>query len=352
MANLNQLHQRQVKSDRAEFNDLLAQVRHIEDRTRHIAYMPYEVKTQWEQGTLVNIDTDTTLDKIQLAEASPGVYEASASYESYVLDAFATDVKFEKLTHSHTKPAGTTITYSTRSGNIITPDGTWTAWQVINSEDEIQSDNGRYIQFKVELATTNTAVTPEVDSVSIGVWAAAGSQEIFDARGPYKSVAERFDQLDSVYILKVLPANESNEITVPKIINDTATFKVWVNGNFQTEGTADYDSYTLSISGENTLVTFNDTFDGTDVVVCRIEGAGSGVLTVKENRIVDEIPSTVDHITFSLVREPIVGSEEVYVGGIKMLSGLSNDYTVSGKDVIFNYLINESFIVRVTYLYY
>lgn len=351
MANLNQVHQRQIKSTREEFIDFENQMNHVESRTRHKATIRYYVKTQWDQGTKTNIDSDAILDKIVLSESSQDIYQPAGAFESYVLDVGASDVKFDTLTYVQTKPAGTTITYYTRSGPIETPDGTWSAWEAINTENLVISPNGRYLQFKVELATSNTAVTPEIDEISLTVWGSAGLQEIFDARGPYKTVGERFDQMGTVYQLKTLPTEGQTVITIPKVVADGTTLKCWYNGQLVTEGVDNSDSYTLQIVGIETEATFSDPFYSGDVVVFRIEGPGAGVITIKENRIVDEVPTTTDYITYTLNNIPIIGKEEVYVEGIKAYYGADNDYLISGNQIIFNYEQDPEFVVKVTYLY-
>lgn len=350
---INKIPQRQVKSIRQEFTSLEAQLAHVESRTRVRASINYDTKTQWDLGTTkTNIDTSTTLDQIQLTNTN-GVYSTSGTFISYVLDAGGLNVAPESFTYTHTKPANTSIVYYTRSGNYPTPDETWSAWQTVNTEGVIASANARYFQVKIELATTNTAATPLISSFSVYVWGGVGSQELFNARGGYPSLADRLDNQGNVYSLKVIPGEDDTDITIGKVVTDGTILQVYLNGQLVNEGEYDEDAYTI-ISG--TVVRFNSPLSNQDVVVLRIAGAGAGVVTVKEARIVDEMPTTADHITFTLQREPVPGKEEVYIGGIKMLEGAGNDYIVSGNNIIFNYTTpqpdtDELYHPRVTYLY-
>ncbi|MFZ5982268.1 MAG: LamG-like jellyroll fold domain-containing protein, partial [Patescibacteria group bacterium] len=70
---------------------------------------------------------------------------------------------------SRSAPANTTATIDARAGNIATPDGTWTSWQTdISSGGSISGLSGnRFFQYRVNLATTDTSVTPNLDSIDI-----------------------------------------------------------------------------------------------------------------------------------------------------------------------------------------
>ena len=82
----NKVAQRQVKSIREEFLNLDEQLSHVEDRTRVVASLVYENKTQWDLGlTKINIDTDNALDQIQLAK-NGSVFFTTGTFMSYVLD--------------------------------------------------------------------------------------------------------------------------------------------------------------------------------------------------------------------------------------------------------------------------
>src|SRR6185369_2194925 len=63
----------------------------------------------------------------------------------------------------------TSITVDVRAGNTYTPDGTWTAWQTgIASGGSIASFNGnRYMQYRLNLSTSDISISPSVASVTI-----------------------------------------------------------------------------------------------------------------------------------------------------------------------------------------
>ena len=49
------------------------------------------------------------------------------------------------------RPAGTAITFQTRSGDTRQPDATWSAWQNVGAGGAIASPNARYIQYRATL---------------------------------------------------------------------------------------------------------------------------------------------------------------------------------------------------------
>ncbi|MCI0604187.1 hypothetical protein L0156_14405 [bacterium] len=114
--------------------------------------------------------------KIYLATANPGhVYElvqnhsASGTYFSDIKDT-GTPSAWGRVTWKGQTPAGTTILLSTRSGNTKTPDDTWSAWSTPGSDPsghQISSPKGRFIQWKADLNTSDSKITPVLRSVRI-----------------------------------------------------------------------------------------------------------------------------------------------------------------------------------------
>lgn len=93
---------------------------------------------------------------------------SSGTFTSAVINTGAQSA-FTTFTYATTLN-GQTITMDVRAGNTATPDGTWTAWQTgVTSGGSIAGLSGnRYIQYRANLLTSNLAVTPTLDSVSIG----------------------------------------------------------------------------------------------------------------------------------------------------------------------------------------
>ncbi len=114
--------------------------------------------------------------KIYLATANPGhIYElvqnhsASGTYFSDIKDT-GTPSAWGRVTWKGHTPAGTTVLLSTRSGNTKAPDDTWSAWSTPGSDPsghQISSPKGRFIQWKADLNTTDSKLTPVLRSVRI-----------------------------------------------------------------------------------------------------------------------------------------------------------------------------------------
>ena len=64
-------------------------------------------------------------------------------------------------------PAGTGVALSARTGNTATPDATWSAFSPIASSGGDIPGSSRYLQYRVQLTTSEPAVTPTLSDVSI-----------------------------------------------------------------------------------------------------------------------------------------------------------------------------------------
>ncbi len=94
-------------------------------------------------------------------------YQSPGAFESRVFDSTKDATDWGKLTSTVQKPAGTNVTFETRSGNTATPDGTWSGWQAVNAGDAIASPDNRYIQYRANLSTSDASVTPSVEQVTL-----------------------------------------------------------------------------------------------------------------------------------------------------------------------------------------
>jgi hypothetical protein len=85
-------------------------------------------------------------------------YAAAGTFTSPVFDA-GEAVAWLGAEPTTTLPAGTKVVVSVRMGATPTPDGTWTAFAVVDASGAIEG-SGRYAQYRVELSTTSPEVTP------------------------------------------------------------------------------------------------------------------------------------------------------------------------------------------------
>ncbi|MCE5198843.1 hypothetical protein LLG39_07695 [bacterium] len=147
-------------------------------------------------GTLVKIAPDETViqldssqDKVQFLStvynehtgalyASTGnigsIYiskccDVAGNYESPVHDAKMIS-KWGRIKWVAEVPEGTKVELQTRSGNVETPDSTWSEWSAAytnSAGEQIVGTNARYIQYKVTLRTAKPDVSPKVASVTL-----------------------------------------------------------------------------------------------------------------------------------------------------------------------------------------
>jgi hypothetical protein len=115
---------------------------------------------------------DPSIDYFQVL---PVYSTTPGQFTSRVLEADGT-ADWGELMASTQEPAGTDVTFETRSGD--TPADTQNAtWQAVGPGGEITSPDGRYIQYRANLSTTDASATPVLEQVEI-------SYELVDEASP------------------------------------------------------------------------------------------------------------------------------------------------------------------------
>jgi len=108
------------------------------------------------------------IDDVLVTASHARTYMPSGVFTSGIWDANFT-ATWKNINWTATLPQGTSITLQTRTGNTSTPDASWSNWSSIytNSGESITSPNGRYIQYRAVLETTDVTVTPILRDVTI-----------------------------------------------------------------------------------------------------------------------------------------------------------------------------------------
>ncbi len=78
--------------------------------------------------------------------------------------------RFGALSWRAEKPEGTSVTFQCRSGNVGEPDETWSEWSAEQSDPDaarVIAPPGRFVQYRVKLATSDPGRTPELRSVAL-----------------------------------------------------------------------------------------------------------------------------------------------------------------------------------------
>jgi hypothetical protein len=110
------------------------------------------------------IGSITPRNGIGTATAAP-LYEIAGTLISSVFDA-GWPAQWGDVTWNEAVPAGCGVTVYVRTGDVETPDASWSAWAAVTNGAAVPGGNTRYIQYGVELNGTGTA-TPVVSNIAI-----------------------------------------------------------------------------------------------------------------------------------------------------------------------------------------
>ncbi len=101
--------------------------------------------------------------------------------------------RFGSLTWRAEQPPGTSVTIQARTGNVGEPDETWSDWsteQTDSAAATVAAPPGRFVQYRVKLATTDPRNTPELRSVALSFRTANLAPELNRVDVPDVSAAD------------------------------------------------------------------------------------------------------------------------------------------------------------------
>ena len=92
-------------------------------------------------------------------------YTSPGSFLSRIFDA-GSSVSWGAFSWNGQTPAGSTLRLYVRTGDTPTPDGSWSAFTELPSSGASVARSSRYLQYRADLATSDPAQTPVLESVS------------------------------------------------------------------------------------------------------------------------------------------------------------------------------------------
>jgi len=104
-------------------------------------------------------------------------YSGSGSFLSRVYDG-GEQKSWQSASWTAQTPTGTSIQFYQRQGNTATPDNTWTDFAAITSNGDNVGGTSRYIQYRADLSTTNTSVTPVLQDFQISCTQANAAPQV------------------------------------------------------------------------------------------------------------------------------------------------------------------------------
>jgi hypothetical protein len=93
-------------------------------------------------------------------------YAASGAFTSRVYDA-GVPATWDAMAWTAGTPAGTGLSLFARTGDTAVPDGSWTTFTHVPVSGALVGGTSRYIQYRADLTTADSRVTPVLDDVAI-----------------------------------------------------------------------------------------------------------------------------------------------------------------------------------------
>ncbi|MEK7460307.1 MAG: glycine-rich domain-containing protein [Patescibacteria group bacterium] len=172
-------------------------------------------------------------------------YATSGTFTSSVINTLMQS-GFTTLAYTSTLN-GQTITVDARAGNTATPDGTWTAWQTgIASGGSISGLSGKqYFQYRANFSTTNTAVTPTLDSVTVNYTQYATTGDLTSSKYNAESASSLISN-----IIWTVSGTSGTEIVKFQVRSspDGTTWSNWCGESITCAG-SDYFTTSAGVSG-------------------------------------------------------------------------------------------------------
>jgi len=156
---------------------------------------------------------------------SPGPYITPENFISSVIDVDE-HLGFTTLSYTASMPANTTLTFDVRSGSTPIPDVSWSGWvtSIANGGSIAAVPTNRYVQYKANFATSDIAVSPAVDDVTIHFNRYAYSRSLISSAYNTTDVS---NLIDSISWTETLPAGTDIRVQIRSASDVAGAPGVW-----------------------------------------------------------------------------------------------------------------------------
>src|SRR5258706_253301 len=135
-------------------------------------------QTDFQAGTFANIDLTSLPGSARLSLSGPGVFQTSGAVFSSVKDSGAVvpggAMTWTTLTWASSTPTNTLVRFQIAASNaaagpftFVGPDGSGATFFTTSPASLAQFNGRRYLKYAAYLSTTDTSITPSLDSVTI-----------------------------------------------------------------------------------------------------------------------------------------------------------------------------------------
>jgi hypothetical protein len=180
----------------------------VDGSTKPLATINMKVATNMfiQISDYVSTDAGLSIDWLHVAP-----YQTAGTFTSRVFDAGDATTWGAVNWHGDTPP-GTSLAISVSTGNTPNPnDGSWSSFTPVKAPGTAVNSTSRYIQYKVELATTDKKVSPVLKKVSINCSGNKNmAEKVKPAQEPGAGPAAANAKLD----VKVMPNPSSDYFTL------------------------------------------------------------------------------------------------------------------------------------------
>ena len=154
-----------------------------------------------------------------------GVYQTPGQLVSSVMD-MGDHLGYTTLDYTKTEPANTTLTVDVRAGNTAVPDGSWSSWitGITDGGSIAALPVGRYFQYRVNMSTTDTDVTPSLDDITVNVAAYSAASALISS--PYDT-GDASNLLSGISWNETLLANTDIRIQLRTAADNSGSPGTW-----------------------------------------------------------------------------------------------------------------------------